>query len=468
MGVSSHPFNLGLTIMIKYISFLSFLFLISCQHAPQYNSEVQLNEDRSWERAPIPSLTLSYDKPLIVGVYSEIKCSNHLYSNRVTTVSEKVCNLLKSKQNFTLVNVNDIRDSSECDIVIKIDANYQITNQHTVDAPVKGRLYDGAFNWEVILIDPKKGNILKKWHITPYTLQFREPYWDDIAKKEKEQVSEEAEHHLLSKIALSFNKYSTWEQTIAKTHSKKLQIATVVDKNTKIEVVNKNYDKKSTALIVGISEYAFYSKISSATNDANLMAEMMRNNLNIAPENIVLLKDGAKGMNSPTKVILEERLKLLCKETSSEGNLWVYLSGHGEIENGELMFIPQDGKTDHKIPIKWIVAQMNTSKAAQKNLILDICHADIEAKGFVVKKKIPKIDNQKTALFMSCNTGELSYPLADGSCSVYTKCFIDAVKTQDNPKINIDTLQEKINEGVRSWRLKHGKIQTPQLIKPKN
>ncbi|NQZ56830.1 MAG: caspase family protein [Lentisphaeraceae bacterium] len=422
---------------------------------------------------PLASLNLKSKQAATVGVFTQISSSDFFFSTSVGKVSEKVCQILQKKENFNIVNVNKLRSSSACDLVLKIDAVYQINNEHTVDAPISGRLYKAVFNWDLLLVNPNDGAILKTWQISPYITQFRQPYWDETTQEYKNVVRQNAEHHLLKHIIDKCNAFRQWDQTIAKVQGRDLNSLVVkpvaVPKliaAPEVAAVAKEFDHDSTALVVGISEYAFASRISSSVNDANLIAKMMSDTLNIAPENIVLLKDGGSGMQSPTKLIIEERLKMLCKETPKEGKLWVYLSGHGEIEDGDLKFLPQDGKAGNKISIKWLVAQMNSSEAAQKNLILDICHSDTDAKGLQVRQKTPVLNNKKTAMFMSCRDGELSYPLADGSSSVYTKYFIEAINKQKDSQIDISKLQKSIDRGLRSWRLKFGRQQTPQLILP--
>ena len=234
----------------------------------------------------------------------------------------------------------------------------------------------------------------------------------------------------------------------------------------------------SVALVIGISDYAFMGKIKGCRHDAEAIAEALKRACGIPRDNIIVMTDRTRGSCLPTKATIEERIKICAREARHDGMVFIFFSGHGVCEDGKLLLVAKDCMPTSGIPISQILENLCDSPARAKVLMLDVCHAGAAQKGVRVMPKgvelseLLKEDNveartgKDVALFLSCAKDEYSYPLRDGSGSVYTDAVVRALERARGEKAPLTAvrLQENISNMMRQWRLREGKSQTPQLM----
>ena len=122
------------------------------------------------------------------------------------------------------------------------------------------------------------------------------------------------------------------------------------------------------ALVVGINDYP-NCPLRGCVNDARSVAEILRNH-----------KDGKKNFDVNLKENIERRGDLLgLIESLFKGNPEValfYFSGHGYIDElGGYIVTPDFGPHDMGVSMSDILIYANKSKAENKVIILDCCHA---------------------------------------------------------------------------------------------
>ena len=229
----------------------------------------------------------------------------------------------------------------------------------------------------------------------------------------------------------------------------------------KIEVA----DRASTGVAIGISEYTKLGNIPSCQSDARRVAALLCRTRRIAPENIALMVDRAKGASIPTKESIKDRIKLHAKEAKPGSLAFVYFSGHGMVHNNELILVPKDCKAESGIPISEIITALEASPARDKVLIVDACREDSEQKG-VSGIKPSLLRSRAVTVFFSCDKGEFSYLTDDKTQSLYTKTFTQALRelSATGREVTAQNLHNRIEALMRQSRLRGGKPQTPQLV----
>jgi uncharacterized caspase-like protein len=219
-------------------------------------------------------------------------------------------------------------------------------------------------------------------------------------------------------------------------------------------------------VVIGISDYVFLGKIpgckADATSFANAICEARRMN----PDHVILMTDGADDSHLPTKSLIEARISMCANEAKPDGLMLVYFSGHAVTEDGRAVLVPKDCRPADGIPLSRVVAWLDGSKARDKVLVVDACHAGAEQKGVLVVARESLPESVGVAMFLSCGKEENSYPLENGQRSVYTDAFLQCLKeaAPAGSAVTARLLEQRIEERMRDWRLRTGLQQTPQLI----
>uniref|UniRef100_UPI0031DB53F8 caspase family protein n=1 Tax=Chitinophaga sp. TaxID=1869181 RepID=UPI0031DB53F8 len=123
------------------------------------------------------------------------------------------------------------------------------------------------------------------------------------------------------------------------------------------------------ALIVGINDYPGSARLYGCVNDATSIGELLSSNEDGSPNFDVMLM--TKGHS---KVAIRSRMLELFSG-DDEIHLF-YFSGHGVVnEMGGYIVTPDFQRYDEGISMDEILMMAGTSKARQKVIILDCCHA---------------------------------------------------------------------------------------------
>ncbi len=100
---------------------------------------------------------------------------------------------------------------------------------------------------------------------------------------------------------------------------------------------------KNHALIIGINNYANWTKLQSPAKDAEAIADVLTRKYNFRKSNITVLTDNTK--EKPTLINILTSLGKYTSELTEKDNLFVFFSGQStEDEKGETYWIPIDGK----------------------------------------------------------------------------------------------------------------------------
>ena len=138
--------------------------------------------------------------------------------------------------------------------------------------------------------------------------------------------------------------------------------------------------KNSWAIVVGINNYQHIAPLGYACNDADVMAEILQNELGFAASNIVLLKDEL----ASKREILEIYLGLHERANDPDDRVLVFFAGHGYThigKRGEVGYlVPVDGFPDNLASlIRWDELTRNGDLIPAKHLlfIMDACYGGL-------------------------------------------------------------------------------------------
>jgi hypothetical protein len=224
-------------------------------------------------------------------------------------------------------------------------------------------------------------------------------------------------------------------------------------------------DNSSVAVIIGISGYASQGKIRGCDADAKAFAEAFRESRQMNPKNVVLMTDSSDKSHQPTRGTMLSRIETCVKEARPDGIALVYFSGHAVTQDGEALLVAQDCVPGEGIPVSTVVALLQQSPARDKVLIIDVCHANAEQKGVLVMPREPVKGAEGVAMFFSCGEKEYSYLLENGERSVYTDMLLHSLQEDSSASAGVTarSLEAKIEDKMREWRLQTGLRQTPRL-----
>ena len=225
-------------------------------------------------------------------------------------------------------------------------------------------------------------------------------------------------------------------------------------------------DNSSVAVVIGIGDYVFLGEIPGCKADATAFADAFQQARRMNPKRVILMTDDGDKSHLPSKAMIEERIKMCAAEVKPDGMALVYFSGHAVTRDGQAVLVPKDCEATNGIPVSWITAQLKESKARDKVLIVDACHAGAAQKGVLVVARESFVKAEGIAMFLSCNKDENSYPTEGGNRSIYTDVFLRCLQDAraDSSAITARSLEQRIEDRMSEWRLQTGKRQTPQLI----
>ena len=220
------------------------------------------------------------------------------------------------------------------------------------------------------------------------------------------------------------------------------------------------------AVVIGIGDYVFLGKIPGCEADAISFANAICETRRMDPNNVVLMTDSGDKSHLPTKAMIESRIRMCVNEAKPDGMALVYFSGHAVTQDGQALLVPKDCEAANGIPVNTVVAMLRESPARDKVLIIDACHAGAAQKGVLVIARDTIKAAEGVAMFLSCDKEENSYPLENGEKSVYTDAFLRCLQesASGSTAVTARSLEGKIEDKMRAWRLQTGLRQTPRLV----
>ena len=237
---------------------------------------------------------------------------------------------------------------------------------------------------------------------------------------------------------------------------------------------------KKQALLIGINEYQILPGLKYARQDAEAVADSLKQNYCFSEKEVMLLTDDRPGLFKPTsRFIIQDHLEKLANQ---ELDLFIFgFWGHGLFRNGKRYLCPLDvmaNRAEHQgLPFDELQELLAKIRSKNTCMILDCCQtihdrgeaetltasdkASMEnaARDIVLRRKEQMPDFQSNvAILNSCKEGQSAYEWDARQHGLFTAHLLDAMKKRSASVMQIASY---ISSNIEKTALELGKEQTP-------
>ena len=204
-------------------------------------------------------------------------------------------------------------------------------------------------------------------------------------------------------------------------------------------------DKKH-ALVIGINHYFRCNALNYCEKDAEEIAKIFSTELEIEPDNVILLSSSAKDeRKKPLKLNIFHAIAEIQKkaEKGEVESIYLYFAGHGYRESGHGWdyLLPQDGTLnalqDSGLAIADICKRLASLNTNQVVFFLDACREELESGQRSFQSSIFGEDASEVArnygvvIFFSCSPGEVALESSKIEHGVFTYSLLKALMSKN-------------------------------------
>jgi formylglycine-generating enzyme required for sulfatase activity len=141
------------------------------------------------------------------------------------------------------------------------------------------------------------------------------------------------------------------------------------------------------ALVIGINDYQFTSKLGMCVNDANAMTKFLQTKMGFTRQSITLMTDAPGGDKrlEPTYTKMRRAIEAFIESVDEKSEVVFFYSGHGVRLNNEDYLVPQDGSAQDIattcINYNALKNRLETKNPRRVLLIVDACRNVFDGKG---------------------------------------------------------------------------------------
>ena len=237
---------------------------------------------------------------------------------------------------------------------------------------------------------------------------------------------------------------------------------------------------KKQALLIGINEYQILPALKYARQDAEAVANSLKQNYCFSDNEVMLLTDDRPGYFKPSdKYIIQDHLEKLAKQ---DLDLFIFgFWGHGLFRNGQRYLCPLNvmaNRAEHQgLPFDELQELLAKIRSKNTCMILDCCqtiHDRGEAETLtgadqttlenaardIVWRRNEQFPDFKSnvAILNSCKEGQSAYEWDARQHGLFTAHLLDAMKKRSNSVMQIASY---ISSNIEKTALELGKDQTP-------
>ena len=243
------------------------------------------------------------------------------------------------------------------------------------------------------------------------------------------------------------------------------------------------------AFLVGVQNYeGDLNKLNYAEADVDGLAEVLKKNVKLPPDHIVLMTQPQSIVKSPrrypTKALILEQLDLLLAGLREQDLLIVALAGHGvqfKDDDEERYFCPIDAKLSDRstlIALGEVRRRMERARAGWKLLFIDASRVDPlnpQSRSALPNVRVEERGGARppyageVITFYGCSKGERAFEDPKSGHGVFFRCLIDGIGGEaDLDGDGLGTLGEirtYVSRNVRNFvRDQHSASQQPELV----
>ena len=237
-------------------------------------------------------------------------------------------------------------------------------------------------------------------------------------------------------------------------------------------------EMRKSATLIGVNHYLDngISDLRCSTQDVTSLDRILTDPNRGRFKDVQMLTDAVKEeLLQPTAANVRESIRNLARTAGEDDFIWVFFSGHGQVEDGEAFLVPRDARlgtlAETAIPLEWIKEEIKKSRARFKLLTLDACHAGAQlgkeqSKGMDDEFAKGVFDNAGgLAILSSCKRNELSWEMTGEDHSVFSYYLLEGLDgradTDNDGLIGATELNKFVFSEVQRWAIRSNKQQTP-------
>ena len=184
------------------------------------------------------------------------------------------------------------------------------------------------------------------------------------------------------------------------------------------------------ALVIGNNRYRHLKPLSTAVNDANAVASLLRSQYQFNVDVLI----------NATRDETVSALSRLRKSISQQDNLLIYYAGHGwlDTEMDEGFWLPVDARDDDQVD--WIandtvMRSVRAMKAKHVMVVADSCFSGTLIRGIMIKERSPdyirEISQKKARTALTSGGVEPVTDVGGGGHSIFAATFIRILSEND-------------------------------------
>lgn len=219
------------------------------------------------------------------------------------------------------------------------------------------------------------------------------------------------------------------------------------------------------ALVIGISNYRYASRVPGAARDAVAFARFLQERWGFPPERVTLMTDDAPDpARRPTRDHLIAEVRRLASDLRRDDQLVFFFAGHGARPGREEWLVPLDGdstrETETCVSLDRLVEELTMKRCRRALLFID---ADRHSPTVEIAKtqsllvKARALGAPEIGILYSCEVGERSWEgkPSDFEARVFTHFLLRAL--QDDPEagkdstLSFDALRRYVRGQVRRY-----------------
>jgi len=234
---------------------------------------------------------------------------------------------------------------------------------------------------------------------------------------------------------------------------------------------NRNKNKDSFALIIGINNYKQNTNVEYADLSAMAFQELAQKTLGIPKENIIILLNG-----DATSGQIKAKIELVKELSDRRGNLYVYFAGHGvPAKDGSTYLLPSDMSADSihlepNLKLDTIYAKLSKAEAKNVFVFMDSCFSGKDDEGSLLYKGVaPVLRTNKTIISgnkLTILTAGKSTDFANDFKAKQQRMFTYyLIKELSQGKKNLNSIYPDLKSDVKRASLRKGigYKQVPQI-----
>ena len=222
--------------------------------------------------------------------------------------------------------------------------------------------------------------------------------------------------------------------------------------------------KNQRALVLGISKYPPpISQLPGVAADVSAMAALLGSKHGVFPKkSITVLTDKA----ADRQAVLDS-LQAVFGGASPDDTIFVYMAGHGDVENGDYFFIAYDTDVDRipetGVPLTALKGLFDRTKSRQVCLWLDFCHSggilkqrrvSVADEWTIIKRTLHVVQGQGKVIYAACNPSQSAYEDPSIGHGLFTHALLRGLRgdAAANGEVTVSSLYDFIDREIGSHR----------------